>query len=184
MASQTWIQCMQTAQVAGTAVTTGGPTTILPTQAIYTFPAGFFYYVGQKWRVEAHGVMSTAATPGVLTISLYFGTVIVATASGMVLFNGTKTAVPWELELTGTIRAVGSITTANNIYFGHFSSEGCLGSAVFGTQGQGAYLIPSSAPVVSAGWDSTVSQPVDLRVTWTQSVNSITLYEYALEAMN
>jgi hypothetical protein len=184
MASQSWIQCVNTAQVVGNSITTGGPTTILPTQALYTFPAGFFYYIGQKWRVKAHGVMSTAATPGTLTISLYFGTIIVATASGMALFNGTKTNVPWELELTGTVRAIGNGTSANNIYFGHFSSEGCLGSAVFGTAGQGAFLIPSNSPTTSAGWDSTASQLVDLKITWTQTVNSITLYEYALEALN
>jgi hypothetical protein len=184
MSSQSWIQCLSTAQVVGGTVTTGGPTTILPAQAMYTFPAGFFYYISQKWRIKAHGVMSTASSPGTLTISFYFGTVIVATAAGMALFNGTKTNVPWELEMTGTIRTLGDTTSTTNIFFGHFSSEGCLGSAVFGTAGQGAFLIPSNNPIVAAGWDSTTTQPVDLKVTWTAAVNSITLYEFALEALN
>src|ERR1700690_3544140 len=134
MSSQTWVQCVAAAPGAGSAIASGGPTTLLTGStlagsAVYTFQPGFFYYVGQKFRVKAWGILSTGTAQN-LTISLYFGAVIVATTSTLATFGATRTNVPWELEFTCTMRAIAG-AASNNIYSGHFLSEALLGSTAF-----------------------------------------------------
>lgn len=184
MSSQTWIQCMSTVQAAGSAVTSGGPTTLLTGAqasgaAVYTFQPNFFYYVGQKFRVRAWGIVSCAAAQN-LTISLVFGAVIVATTSAMAMIATGRTNVPWELEFTCTMRAIAG-ASSNNIYSGHFLSEGILASTAFASGATGWYLLPTT---VCSNWDNTIVEKVDLQATWSSTTNSITLQDYCLEAMN
>jgi hypothetical protein len=174
MSMQSWVQCVQTAQVAGGAVSSGGPTTILPTSALFTFPANFFNYIGQKFRVKAFGSLTTSATGNNLTLSFYLGSVIVATTTAIALGTAAATYA-WELEITGTIRALGSGTSSNNAYYGHIICS--TGVAL------SPYVFPLSF-AVSAGWDCTAALQADLRATLSATGDSITLQDYSLEAMN
>jgi hypothetical protein len=188
---QTWVQLMTAAQGAGTAVTnTVTNTTILPTSALFTFPANFFSYIGQKWRVKAYGIISTlATTPGTLTFNFQFGAVVVGTSGALSLNTTAQTNDTWELELVGTIRALGSGTSTNNTYSGHWASAAGIGVSAPTTNTSGIYLLPATqvaGGVVSAGWDCTVTEQANLFVTWSvaNAANSIQLTEYSLEALN
>jgi len=186
MSSQTFIQCVQTANATGSALTnTGGPTSILPLQALYTFPPNSFYYVGQKFRVKAYGQLSTQVQAShTLTLALYFGAVIVATTSTMAMIQAVRTNVTWELEFTGTLRAIAG-SSSNNIYFGHFLSEGSLGGIAPASGETGFYCVPTSV-AVSSNWDNTTIEQVDLRATWASAGagDSVQLLDYSLELMN
>jgi hypothetical protein len=185
MSSQTWIQCVAAAPGAGSAIVSGGPTTLLTagqlaSAAAYTFPTNFFYYVGQKFRVKAHGILTCGGANN-LTLSLLFGAaVIVATTSPMALIAAGRTNVPWELDFTCTMRAIAG-SASNNIYSGHFLSEGILASTAFASGVTGWYLLPTA---VSSNWDNTTTEKVDLQATLSGASDSITLHDYALEAMN
>lgn len=68
---------------------------------------------GQLWKLEAHGVMSTAATtPGTLQITPRWGTSSSGTSFGASGTSGTLTAsltnVPWNLRLLLMNRTIGS----------------------------------------------------------------------------
>src|SRR5258707_628030 len=70
----------------------------------------------------------------------------------------------------------------------NFFSIGTLlnAPAVGTTQGVGVAPLPDTAPVVGTGFDSTLTQTVDLFATWSISnaANSLTLYQYTLESLN
>ena len=187
MSSQTWIQCVSAAPGAGSAITSGAAATLLTAAtaagaAVYTFPANFFYYVGQKFRAKAWGILTTSSTGQNLTLSLVFGTgpTIVATTSAMALKATAVTNVPWELEFTCTMRAIAG-SASNNIYSGHFLSEALLGSTSFASGVTGWNLLPTA---VSSNWDNTIIEKADLYATLSNTSDSITLQDYSLEAMN
>lgn len=186
--NQSWEQAVTTAQTAGATLSNSAAnTSILPTSSLFTFPANFFSYIGQKWHLKAWGQMSNiVTTPGTLTLNFQFGSVVVCTSSAMSLNTTAKTNVSWNLEMTGTIRALGSGTSTNNIYFGTFQSESYVGSPVSGTGGSGSIIFPTSAPVVSSGWDCTSTQQANLFAQFSvaNTGNSIALFDYELEATN
>ena len=186
--NQSWMQAVTTAQTAGSTLSASvANTTILPTSALFTFPANFFTFIGQKWHLKAYGQMSNiVTTPGTITFNFQFGAVVVATSGALQMNAVAKTNVSWYLDMTGTIRALGSGTSTNNIYFGNFQSESYVGSPVPGTGGSGSVIFPTSAPVVSAGWDCTVTQQANLFAQFSvnNAGNSITLLDYVLEATN
>jgi len=186
--NQSWMQAVTTAQVAGaTLASSNTNTTILPTSALFTFPANFFTFIGQKWRVRAYGQMSNiVTTPGTITFNFQFGAVVVCTSGALQMNAVAKTNVSWNLEMTGTVRALGSGTSTNNIYFGTFQSESYVSSPVPGTGGSGGVVFPTSAPAVSAGWDCTVTQQANLFAQFSvnNAGNAITLMDYVLEATN
>lgn len=187
MGSQTFIQCIQTANQAGTPVT--GPTgssSLLPLSAIYTLLPNSLYYVGQKFRVKAHGQISTVVQAShTLTLFLYFGSSVVAATTGaMPMIQSIKTNVTWELEFTGTMRALAG-ASSNNIYFGHFLSEASLGGIAAASGETGFYCVPTSV-AVSSNYDNTAYQSIDLRATWASAnaSDSIQLLDYYFELMN
>jgi len=181
MSLQSWSETLISAQVDGTALaSSASATSILPAAAKYTLPANFFS-VGKVLRVTAQGRISNTATP-TITLDIRLGAVIVFNG-GTVATVSTLTNKTWQFEALLTCRAIGASTTANLFGSGKLTS-----SIVVGSTGGNANtaMLPDNTPVVGTGFDSTVSNQVDLFATWSASSasNTITLHSYVLEALN
>lgn len=186
MSQQTWNESLIAAigdSVALTASIT--PTSIIPAAARYTLPANFFY-VGRKLRIIAQGrVSNIVTTPGTITLDVRLGAVIAANGGAMALNIVAKTNLPWWLCMDLTCRSVGSGTSATLMPQGFWKSESVIGSPLPAVGGVGELLIPSTAPAVGTGFDSTISNIVDLFGTWSlNNANSIQTHQYELIALN
>lgn len=124
-------------------------------KALYTvaaFPSTlnqYFVRPGKKFRIRLFGQITTAATPGNGTFSIYYGTgadangvILVASAANTLIASQTNAS--WQLDITITCRSQGATGTLF-----------CDGSFDFtpSVVASGGGLIPASAPVVSAAVD-------------------------------
>ena len=171
---------LSTAQVAGAAVTGTTITTLLPSSALLTLLGGSLK-VGDKLVIEASGQMNTVVTtPGTTTFTVKFGSIAVFTSQAIALNIVAQTNATWNLKLSSSVRSVGSGTSATLITTGEFTSRATLGAPAVGTtNGVGVVLLPDTAPGVGTGFDSTISNLIDLQVT-NSVAGSITLMEYEL----
>lgn len=193
MSLQTWMETLITAQVDGTALSNStSQTSLLPTQARWTMPSNYFTAPGKTLRLKASGRISTVATsPGNLSFQVCFGTIgspINVFTSGNTALNVTaQTNATWDLEVFLTCRTVGAGTSATMLGVAKWISRASLNAPAVGTTtGVGTVLLPDTAPAAGTGFDSTVTNIVDLQATWgtANSSNSITLHTYTLESMN
>lgn len=186
-------EVLVTAQGDGSALTNSTtPTSILPPAARFTLPSNFFANIGKSIRIKASGRISTLVTsPGNLSFAVQFGTVaspISVFSSGTTALNVTaQTNATWDLEVNLVCRAIGSGTSATMLGVGKWISRASLnGPAVGTTTGVGTVLLPDTAPAVGTGFDSTITNVVDLYATFSaaSSSNSIQLHQYSLESLN
>lgn len=193
MPSQSWVQTLATQQAAGTAMNTYTTAkSIINAQALWTVPAGFFSWVGQKIKIRAACALSNiVTTPGTITFQIQMGPTanIVAFTSGAVQLNATAhTLLPMKLEVDLTVRSIGSGTAAT------FMGTGTLAGIQFTlTAGQvdavntsGLFQIPVTAPAVGTGWDSTVANILDFWAGFSISNggNGITVHDYEVVSCN
>jgi len=194
MSIQSWSETLVTAQVAGPVLNTfTTAVTCLPSQAIYTLPANW-WYVGRSIRVTAAGAFSNVVTAQpTFTFDFRLGTL----ASPIVVFNGgamttsttAHTNVPFKLEYVLTCRAVGSGTSANLIGVGTFACQAVLVSGVTAdsvVNGHSQLLTPNTAPAVGTGFDSTIANVANLFVACgtSNASNGVTVHQYLLESIN
>jgi hypothetical protein len=111
-----------------------------------------YWWVGKKVRVEAFGRITTAATPGNLTLALLYGTGADANgttlaASAAQTLAASQTNISWRAHLTVHCRAVG---VSGSLF--------CVGEAQFGAAviAVGDFLLPASA-AAAATVDLTVA---------------------------
>lgn len=192
MSKQGWQETLITSQVDGTPLASSTtPTSLLPPAARYTLPSNYFSEAGKVLRLTARGRVSTVTTtPGTLTLDVRFGTV----ASPIVVFNGgamnlnttAQTNATFEFEAILTCRSIGSATAATMIGVGSFASRALIGSPAVAAGAPGNALLPDTAPAVGTGFDSTITNVVDVFGTWSISnaANSIQVHEFALESLN
>lgn len=172
-----------TAQVDGPALTAAAAATALPAAAKFTLPPNFFDGLGQQIRVRASGrISSLITTPGTARYDLRFGANVVMDSLAILLDTvAGHTNVGWELEMTGTIRALGA--SANMIWSGKWTCEDLLGVPATAPKGVLSAILPwNAAPAVGANFDSTLAQVVDLFFTQTAATGAMTLHQYELEA--
>lgn len=113
----------------------------------------YFSFIGKKLRIRLFGKITTALTPGNLTIALLYGTgadangVSVAASAAQTLL-ASQTNLSWEIELFVHARSLGNAGTL-------FAT----GKAFFNTGviAVGDFLIPASAAVVSGAVDLTAA---------------------------
>lgn len=187
MSLQTWQELLAVASVDGAALSAStSEVSLLPATALVTLAPNYLQ-VGRTLRIRAAGRISTlTAAPGTLTFFVNFsnGSVNVASSPAFALDVTAQTNDTWELEWYLTCRAIGSSTSANFMHTGHWMTVAGVGGAA-GTAAI-TQMIPATAPVVGTGFDSTVSEIVDLRAQWSvnNAANSITLHQYTLESLN
>lgn len=192
MGVQSWQEMLIASQVDGTALAnTVTATSLLPPAARFTLPANFFGVIGKTLRITARGRISTVVTtPGSLTLDARFGTI----ATPIVVFNGgtmnlnvtAQANATFDFEALLTARSIGSGTAAQVIGVGSFTSRALIGSPAVAAGPPGRALLPDTAPGLGAGFDSTITNVVDLFGTWSiaNASNSIQLHQFALEALN
>lgn len=171
----------------GTALTASvTPTSLLTSTAVAkaTLPANYFSRVGMQMRFRASGRITTVVTPGTLTLDLRLGSVVIANGGAMALNATAKTNVTWHLDWLLTLRAIGNTTAANFMHTGRWLSEAVIGSALPSAGGTGELILPSSAPAVGTGFDSSAAQTFDFFATWgTSNANSIQIHQAIAEAI-
>ncbi len=173
-----------TSHTDGSALTAAARATCLPAQAIKTLPPNFFDYIGKKIVIDAWGRISCAVTtPGTARFDVAFGGTATMDSLAINLNIVAKTNVPWHLRIEGTLRAEG--TSANLMWSGYWQSEAVIASPLPTVGGSGMVLLPyNSAPAVSANFDATASQVIDLRFTQTVATGSLTCHQYTLSSPN
>lgn len=180
MSNNSWNQTLITAPIAGSALTAAAAASALPPVAKFTFPANLLK-VGDKLRVSAAGIIScVVTTPGTARFDIRFGSTVVFDTGALNLNVVAKTNVPWKLDVDMIVRAIGASTSANVWAQGTFSSEAVVGSPLPSVGGNGILNVPVSGLAVSNGFDSTISNVVDLFFTQTVATGSMTLQQYEL----
>jgi hypothetical protein len=124
---------------------------LYPASAFPTLGAYYFNRTGKRLKIRVFGKITTAATPGNLTLALFYGNGADANgvsicASAAQTLIAAQTNLSWEAEFNVHCRSVGATGTL----FG-------TGHAKFNTAVIAAttFLIPASAAVVSAACDLT-----------------------------
>lgn len=138
-------------------------TTDLALYPVSNFPVlggQYFARIGKKMKIRLFGRITTVATPGNLTVDVYYGTgaaangVLLASSAAQTLVAN-QTNLSWEMEITVHCRSIGS---AGTLFVD--------GKAIFNTAviAAGTFLIPASAPVVSAACDLTAANIISVQV--------------------
>jgi hypothetical protein len=184
MPAISWRGPLVVSKVDGTANTAGTAATSIPPAAKITLPPGFFT-IGKAYKVTAAGRIScVVTTPGTARYDLRIGSVVAFDSGALNLNVVAKTNVPWLLEVWLTCRAEGNSTLANLMGQGRWTSEAVVGSAANTAGGNGSLLCPVGAPAVGTGFDSTVSQTLDMFFTQTVGTGSMTVHQYIVEDLN
>lgn len=115
-----------------------------------------YWWVGKKVKIRAFGQMTTAATPGNLTVAVFYGTgadangVSLAATAALTLI-ASQTNISWQVEAYIHCRSIGTAGTL-------FCTGVCdIGAAV---NAAGGGFIPATAPAVSSACDLTVASNV------------------------
>ena len=188
---------LATLQASGTAITAAARTSMTAgataTAGRFTIPANMIKYPGDVIMLDARGIISNVVTtPGTARFDLAYGTTL-----GTALFDTTaiplnivaRTSVPWRLTILATCQAPG--VTSNWVWDGEFLSENVINVALQATgPGPGGTRVPYSGTatgasnIVSAsGFNTTVSNIVDLNFTQTAATGSITLQQMTLSLL-
>lgn len=155
---------------------------IVPVANLPSLGANYFSYVGKAVRMRMFGRLTTAATPGNMTASCYWGngtdangTSIVASAA--VALTASQTNLTWEWDLYIRCRALG--VSGSLIGHGTFNAN----VAVLASTLQ-PVMIPASAPaaVTVDLTQNFVLSPQFLRSGST--AESIQVHEFIFEALN
>lgn len=181
MSSNSWWQTLITAQVDGPALTAAAAASCLPGAAKFTFPASLLK-IGDEFRVTASGRLScVVTTPGTARFDVRFGSTVVFDSLAMNLNTTAQTNVPWWLDATLTCRSIGNSTSATLFGMGMFTSPAIVGAPAITAGGSANFVLPNStAPAVGSGFDSTVSNVIDLFFTQTVGTGSMTLHKFNL----
>lgn len=156
-------------------------------KALYTtsahpvFGGQYWVRVGKKVKYRLFGKITTALTPGNLTIDVYYGSG--ADATGTILASSaaqtlvaSQTNISWELEFCVHCRSIGSAGTL------FVDGRATFGTAVIAA---GTFLIPASAAVASAGVDLTGANIISVQFKRSGStVETATTQDLEVIALN
>ena len=156
-------------------------TAILPVANLPVLGSNYFGFVGKAVRMRVRGQMTAAATPGNITVTLYWGTganangTIVVTSAATALTAGTS--LSWELDLFVRCRALGS--SGSLMAHGMFNANVALVASTLQP-----VMLPASAASATT---------VDLTQNFVLSPNfaasgtagsTVIIHEFTFEALN
>ena len=185
MANQYWYtSALASAQGDGASLSNSTtPTSLLPAQAKFTFPANSLL-VGNTFHVIAAGRISNiVTTPGTITLDFRMGSTVAVNLGAMQMSTTAHTTLPWFLDAMFTVRSIGSSTSATLFGQSTVSSQALSLTAVADSTTTPANLLaPNVTPVVGTGFDSTVSNIFDLFATFSiaNAGNLIQLHQFEL----
>lgn len=187
MPYQAWTETLIASKIAGPNLTgSTSATSLLNVQEKLSMYAGF-WYVGRVLRIRATGQLGNiVTTPGTLTLDVRMGptsNIIVFNGGAMQLSTTAHTALPFDLEILLTCRAVGLTTTSNLMGQGRMTSQSLSLTAVAdSTTTCATLLLPNTTPAVGTGFDYSVSMVLDLFGTFSLSnANAIQLQQFIVE---
>jgi hypothetical protein len=178
-------QVIASAYTDGPTLTGASAASCVPTYVPMPIP-GNYWQIGRTWRVTAAGRIScVVTTPGTARYDLRMGAVTAWDSLAIPLNIVAKTNVNWRLDLLLTCRSVGPSTGCTLFGQGIWFSEANINTAVPATgPGPGGAAVPfNTAPVVGAGFDSTISNQMDFRFTQTVGTGSMTLHQFLIEQL-
>lgn len=189
MSQQSWQETIVTQQAAGTLLNTYTTAkSVINPQALFSLPPGFFQ-VGKMLRIAVTGGLSNiVTTPGTMNFQVKVGNVA-AFDTGAVQLNATAhTLLPFWLDILLTCRSVGSGTVATLI--GQANLSGIMFTRTAGqtddAQGMQTIIAPQTAPAPGTGFDSTVTNILDLWAGFSISNagNGIQIQQYKVVSLN
>lgn len=186
MPNQSWSETLITAIGDGPVLTTAAAASCLPPAAIYTMPAGFLQ-VRSALRIKASGrISSLITTPGTARFDVRMGGTVVFDSQAILLDTvAAHVNVGWVLDLLLTCRTVGNGTVATLFGQGTWTCEDILGVPATAPKGVLSAILPwNAAPAAGPGFNSMISNTVDLFFTQTVATGSMTLHQYALVSEN
>lgn len=142
---------------------------------------GRYWWPGKMLQVTAFGKITTAATPGNLTVEIRYGTgdaggTLLATSAALTLI-ASQTGVSWRAEFTVECRAIGASTNGSLFAWGFLQ----IGVAVVAA---GFALIPASS-AVAVGIDTTAASGISLQAKRSGStVETMTAQDMQFKALN
>lgn len=146
-------------------------------------PAGY-WTPGKTMKITIQGKITTAATPGNITIEIRYGTAdnagtILATSAAVAL-GATKTNISFKLEVY--VRARASISSAAGLYaWGIFQPDNV---AVVIPAANNPMLIPASANA-AVNVDTTAASAINIQIKRSGSTaETVTVQDLLVEAVN
>jgi hypothetical protein len=159
-------------------------TTDLALYPVANFPVlggQYFARVGKAMKIHLFGRITTAATPGNLTIDVYYGnggaangTLLVSSAAQTLVAS--QTNLSWAMDIYVHCRSLGATGTLF-----------CTGMAFFNTSviAAGTFAIPASAPVVSGSCDLTAANIISVQAKRSGSTaETMQVHDVQVIAMN
>jgi hypothetical protein len=158
-------------------------------KALYTpsnFPVlggQFFGVIGRKIHIRLFGRMTTGATPGNLTLGIYYGdgtdaNGVLLASSAAVALTASQTNLSWEADFEVHCRSLGS--TGTLFATGMFNANvGVLASTLQ------PVLIPASAAAVSAACDLTAAKILSVQALRSGSTaETMQVHDMSVVVMN
>lgn len=198
MANQSWEETLVNITAAGTLYNTYTTAKSMFTSAtavagassgIVTLPSNFFDRPGKALRIRGvAGVSNRITGPDTFTMQVMIASVIAFTTGAINLTTTAHTTIPMRFEIWLTARTVGNGTLATLIGQAVLNGQmvAMAASLADNAAGTGWAMGPNTAPAVGTGFDSTISNILDLHVA--QSVsnagNGFQIQQYNVVSVN
>ena len=188
MAVYSYRETVYTLAQDGPTLTAAGTNTILSnTTPRYTFPAGYFYRIGQSLKVVATGrISSVITTPGTARFDIRLSNTVIFDGLAVVLDPTIAYAnVGWILEVEMTTRSVGQ----NGMTWwsqGKWTCNDIVGVPAGTPRGALTAILPwNSTPLVSPSIVNSESALIlDCLFTQTVATGSLTCHQFKVIAEN
>lgn len=165
------------------------PAITLATTSLMLWPASVWtpttaadWFTGKRFQLHVFGKITTALTPGNLTVEIRYGTtdnggILLATSAALTLI-ASQTNISWNLEAYINCRDTGQPGTNGSLFAtGRFQ----VGTAVIAV---GTALIPASAAVAVAA-DTTITSGINVQFKRSGSTaETATVHTLTLSALN
>lgn len=177
MPYMTWASLLNSPQptAAGTALASSTTLTDVSVAPQFVLPANFLQ-AGSALRFTAFGTFSNTATPTLL-LGVYYGGVagVALAATGATTTTTGATNWPWRVELTTTIRTVGSSGTAISQGFVDLATSLTAVTRI---------PIPATA-LATVTVDTTAAKALTIGAQWgtSSASNTLTLHGFQIESL-
>lgn len=141
--------------------------------------AGFFNYPGRKLNIKAFGKMTSAATPGNFTWSIYWGTGAdangtILAASAAIALTANQATMSWALDIDVTCRVLGAT-----------GSLMCTGTFLFNESIAAAHGLIPATNAAAVAVDTTGSSIISVQAKRSGSTaETITIQEMTITSVN
>lgn len=190
MPRQGWNQLLAVQQAQATLQNTFTTAkSVINAQALAILPAGFFEYPGVAVRVTVMGAISNiVTTPGTITLQVMLGSIVAFTTGALQLNATAHTLLPFRFSALLTTRIVGGTTVAK--FIGMAEVAGLMftktAAQTDGVNTETIIQVPTTAPALGNGFDSTAAQTLDFWAGFSISNagNGIQVEQYIVESLN